>query len=349
MNFATMPSVPFPALTLLALTLLLVRALFPANQRHRGTLCFLMACILLITVSTLRWEFNLPLLRELQPILAMLLPPVVWHSFISMAPVHRQRYLIQLLGPAVLSFCIKIVWPASTDWLLILLFTGYGCSLLSLSRQGERRLIWCRLGELAQTKRMAFLAGFFLCLSAISDLLIFFDFTITGGELAPTIIVAAQTMLLPFIGAALLAAGKRVDKPEIAAKAVPARAVAAEDETAMIFKALENKVRDSQLYLNPDLTLALLARKTGIPARQVSSSVNALSQGNLSQWINGFRIERARTLLISTTLPVTEIMLASGFTTKSNFNREFQRVVGASPTAFRQQQRNSLTTHSEMR
>lgn len=344
-----MPSVPFPALTLLTLTLLLVRALFPANQRHRGTICFLVACILLITVSTLRWEYNLALLRHLQPILAMLLPPVVWHSFISMASVNRQRYLIQLLAPATLSFCIRIVWPASTDWLLILLFTGYGCSLLSLARQGERRLTSCRLGQLEQTKRMAFLAGCFLCLSAITDLLILFDFGMTGGELAPAIIVVAQTMLLPLIGTAILAAGKRVDPADIGAEVAPARPVVAEDEAVITFKALEKKVRDSQLYLNPDLTLALLARKTGIPARQLSGSVNAVSQGNLSQWINGFRIERAKALLVSTTLPVTEIMLESGFTTKSNFNREFQRVVGASPTAFRQQQRDSLTTRSEMR
>lgn len=344
-----MPSVPFPALTLLALTLLLVRALFPVNQRHRGTLCFLVACILLITVSTLRWEYNLPLLRHLQPILAMLLPPIVWQSFISMASVNRQRYLIQLLGPAALSFCIKSVWPASTDWLLILLFTGYGCSLLSLARQGERRLTSCRLSELKQTKKMAFLAGCFLCLSAITDLLILFDLGMTGGKLAPAIIVVAQTMLLPFIGAALLATGKRVDMTEIDTAVAPTRPAAVEDEAAIIFRALEKEVRDSQLYLNPDLTLALLARKTGIPARQLSSSVNAASQGNLSQWINGFRIERAKTLLVSTALPVTEIMLESGFTTKSNFNREFQRVVGASPTAFRQQQRDSLMTHSEMR
>ncbi|MCG1031431.1 MULTISPECIES: helix-turn-helix domain-containing protein [Leclercia] len=347
-DFATMPSVPFPVLTLLALTLLLVRALFPAHQRHRGTLYFLITCILLIAVTTLRWEFNLASLRHLQPFLAMLLPPVVWHSFISMAPVNRRRYLIQLLAPASLSLCIRIVWPASTDWLLILLFTGYGCSLLSFARQGGRRLTLCR-GELEQTKRMASLAGCFLCLSAIADLLILFDFGMTGGKLAPSIIAIAQAMLLPFIGAAILAAGKHVALAETGAKVAPARPVIVEDEAANTFNALEKMVRDSQIYLNPDLTLALLARKTGIPARQLSSSVNAVSAGNLSQWINGFRIERAKTLLVSTALPVTEIMLESGFTTKSNFNREFQRVVGASPTAFRQQQRENLTTHSEMR
>jgi len=68
----------------------------------------------------------------------------------------------------------------------------------------------------------------------------------------------------------------------------------------------------------------------------------------LSQWINGFRIERARELLISTPLPVTEIMLESGFITKSNFNREFQRITGVSPTVFRQQTGNSRVMNSEI-
>lgn len=344
-----MPSVPYPVLTLLALTLLLARALFPANQRHRGTLCFLVVCILLITISTLRWEYNDTFLRNIQSCLAMILPPVAWHSFISITHINRQRYLIPLLAPVTIALCIKSAWPSSTDWLLILLFTGYGCSLLNAARQGERLLTLCRLGDVQQTKRMAFLAGGFLCFSAITDMLIMFDFGMTGGKLAPAIVVVSQTMLLPFIGAAILAAGKRVKPADTSEEIVPSRPLPTEAEASQIFNMLEKKVRESQIYLNPDLTLALLARKTGIPARQLSGSVNAISQGNVSQWINGFRIERAKELLINSTLPVTEIMLESGFTTKSNFNREFQRIVGASPTTFRQQERDILATRSEMR
>lgn len=344
-----MPSVPYPVLTLLALALLLGRALFPAHQRHRGTLCFLAACILLITISTLRWEYNDALLRNIQSCLAMILPPVAWHSFISMVHINRQRYLIQLLAPVTIALCIKLAWPSLTDWLLILLFAGYGRSLLRVARQGEHLLTSCRLDDLKQTKRMAFLAGGFLCLSAITDMLIMFDFGMTGGKLAPAIVVVSQAMLLPFIGAAILAAGKHVEPTANREEIVPPRPLLTEDEASVTFNMLEKKVRESQVYLNPDLTLALLARKTGIPARQLSGSVNAVSQKNVSQWINGFRIERAKELLVNTTLPVTEIMLDSGFTTKSNFNREFQRIVGASPTTFRQQERDILATRSEMR
>lgn len=176
-----------------------------------------------------------------------------------------------------------------------------------------------------------------------------FDFGMTGGKLAPVIVIVAQTMLLPFIGAAILTAGRRVDQTDECEEIVQSCPLPTEDETSRTFNTLEKKVRESQLYLNPDLTLALLARKTGIPARQLSGSVNAVSKRNVSQWINGFRIERAKELLVNTTLPVTEIMLESGFTTKSNFNREFQRIVGVSPTTFRLQERDILATRSEMR
>lgn len=90
-----------------------------------------------------------------------------------------------------------------------------------------------------------------------------------------------------------------------------------------LYIVLEKKIHESELYLDPNLTLALLARKTGVPARNFSAAVNSVKQCNVSQWINGFRVERAKELLLSTSLPVTHIMLESGFMTKSNFNREF--------------------------
>lgn len=62
---------------------------------------------------------------------------------------------------------------------------------------------------------------------------------------------------------------------------------------------------------------------------------------NVSQYVNQLRIgEAARRLLVGDR-PITEIMHESGFTTKSNFNREFLRVYGANPSEWRRQQRLS--------
>ncbi|HCW66458.1 MAG TPA: AraC family transcriptional regulator, partial [Thalassospira lucentensis] len=51
----------------------------------------------------------------------------------------------------------------------------------------------------------------------------------------------------------------------------------------------------------------------------------------VSRYINKLRIEHACREL-ETGQNVTTAMLASGFNTKSNFNREFLRITGSTPT-----------------
>ena len=94
-------------------------------------------------------------------------------------------------------------------------------------------------------------------------------------------------------------------------------------------------ISEQNLYLNPNLTLNALARKTAVPARQISKAVNLTRGCNVSQWINGFRIDFTQQLLRNTALSVTEVMLEAGFATKSNFHREFLRISGMTPTAYR--------------
>ncbi|NCF08779.1 AraC family transcriptional regulator [Kosakonia sp. MH5] len=343
-------SVPFPVITLLVMLFLLSMPMLSGRKCHRGTLYFLVSCIVLLSISTLRWEYDSTLLRNIQSGLAMFLPPVAWHSFVSMTEIDRQRHRLLLFWPAAVSLCIRIIWPSSTDLILTVLFAGYGCSLLRIACQGEQLLTLSRLGELSQTTKMAFFAGCFLCMSALTDLMIAFDFSINGGKLAPAIIVIGQIILLPVIGAAVIGAGRTVAMavPDVTEKSSPVCLVDSAEDISGLYIRIEAQVRETQIYLNPDLTLSTLARKTGIPARQLSGAVNTVMRCNVSQWINGFRIERAKELLRSTSLPVTDIMLESGFMTKSNFNREFQRVAGLSPTLFRRQAGDNSVLSSEI-
>ena len=105
---------------------------------------------------------------------------------------------------------------------------------------------------------------------------------------------------------------------------------------ASVLAAFDALMRNKKLYRDPDLTLNRLSRRLGIPSRQISGAVNRLRDRNVSQAVNAYRIEEAKRLLSETDRPVSEIMLESGFQTKSNFNREFLRVTGISPSAFRQ-------------
>ena len=94
-------------------------------------------------------------------------------------------------------------------------------------------------------------------------------------------------------------------------------------------------MREKELFRDPDLTLNRLARRAGIPARQISGAVNRVQGRNVSQMVNEYRIAEAKRLLRENDLAVTQVMLESGFQTKSNFNREFLRATGMTPSDYR--------------
>lgn len=335
-----MLSVPFPVITLIAL-LLLIAALCTAGARHNGALRFLFASFILILTNTLRWEFHSDLLRNLQSVMAIFLPAIAWSSFVPPGEHRQKRYVLMLFVPVVLSLLIRLLWAPATDVVLGILFFSYGVALFRATGKPPFRSL--RPGEISHSDRLALFAGFFLCSSALTDLLIAVDFGFSGGKYATSIVAVTQFALLPLVGTLIF----RLINPPPLIGSDPGQEQNREKERAgtaeltALYRKLEKQVREDELYLNPDVTLALLARKTGIPARHVSAAVNSVRQCNVSQWINGFRVERAKALLINTALPVTQIMMESGFMTKSNFNREFLRLSGTSPGAYRQQARDN--------
>ncbi|WP_442796793.1 helix-turn-helix domain-containing protein [Pantoea vagans] len=343
-----MISVPFPVITLLALILLLP-TIYAGNQRHNGALRFLLACIVLISINTFRWQYESDFCKGLQSVLAMFLPAIAWHSFTPGNEEKWQRDVVVLLLPATLSLLVRLVWAPATDFILSLLYFIYGFGLLKNALSGHPSITLKRPGKISQHIILTFFAGSFLCLSGLTDLLIAFDFNISDGKHAASIIVVTQFALLPIVGTIIY---HFLNSPQRSEPVTRQETMTiddkspAEDMTAL-YMTLEKQVYETEMYLNPDLTLALLARKTGIPARQFSAAVNSVKKCNVSQWINGFRIERAKKLLLNTSLPVTHIMMESGFQTKSNFNREFQRLSGLSPGLFRQQARDNSGFCSE--
>jgi uncharacterized membrane protein YqaE (UPF0057 family) len=77
------------------------------------------------------------MLRNIQSVLAILLPPLAWHSFISMTETSKQRRWLVLLLPPTIAFLIRIVWPVATDFILFILFMGYGYGLFRIAWQGS--------------------------------------------------------------------------------------------------------------------------------------------------------------------------------------------------------------------
>jgi len=94
-------------------------------------------------------------------------------------------------------------------------------------------------------------------------------------------------------------------------------------------------LKESKLYLDTNLTLERLAKRLHVPARALSEAVNQTQNMNVSQYVNGFRLRHAAMLLQTSKLNVTQVMEQSGFLTRSNFYREFERVYALSPIEYR--------------
>lgn len=68
-----------------------------------------------------------------------------------------------------------------------------------------------------------------------------------------------------------------------------------------------------------------------MPAKRLSIAVNLVTGDNISRYVNGHRIAAACAAL-QAGQSATEAMFEAGFATKSNFNREFRRITGQTPS-----------------
>ncbi|MDO8882919.1 AraC family transcriptional regulator, partial [Pseudotabrizicola sp.] len=102
-----------------------------------------------------------------------------------------------------------------------------------------------------------------------------------------------------------------------------------------VLSRLDDLFAKDGLHRSEDLSLRRLSRRLGLPDRRASEAVNRLRGVNLSQFVNKYRIQDACGLLSETDQSILQVALAVGFASKSNFYREFKRIIGLTPSAWR--------------
>ncbi len=95
-----------------------------------------------------------------------------------------------------------------------------------------------------------------------------------------------------------------------------------------------------KLYLNQSLNVEQFSSKIGVPYRDVSYAINKTFGTNFFEFINSYRIEESKRYLADEKykdMTIMDILLESGFNSKSAFQRFFKRLTGTSPTEFRRE------------
>jgi AraC-like DNA-binding protein len=94
-------------------------------------------------------------------------------------------------------------------------------------------------------------------------------------------------------------------------------------------------------YLLADLSLETLATKLGLSGPQLSELLNQHLGKNFAMYINEFRVEAARKLLIAKPdLGILDVGYECGFSSKSSFNAIFRNSTGLTPSEFRHSKMN---------
>ena len=327
--------VPMPLFATLVLAFALVRFITTRDMRLLPHMLFATLMALYAVQSllvSLRWGYSVDNLATVMAFLAPLLPAVAYLAYKALSG-HQTGARLWPYAVVAVNWSVFVLAPALTDGMIIVTYLGFGGVLLWLARRGEDQVTLSPLGDAKVTLTAMGLTGAALIISAAVDIYVVYDFITNEGRNAGLLLSLAQTSLILVIGVAALF-GKATDLEEKDAPTIPSRPQSVEEDD-IVMQRLEELFTREGLHKTEDLSLRRLSRRLGVSDRQVSNAVNRTTQMSVSQFVNTFRIKEACTLLRDTDATILSISLEAGFATKSNFNREFSRVTGQTPSQWR--------------
>lgn len=321
--------------------------------RHRsyvascGMLALFFALISIsATLLCIHLVYYIPALTEIRALLALAAVPCLYLYFAMAGPEIRALSMPQFIHFAPVSSGIVIVL-AKISWLLdialILTYLAYLLALLPIWRDRENH--FSRLGEsVRQTKNWLLIAILFLTVTLILDVLISIDL-VGGGLLGQsTPLVFSSITLIAVVSFSLVGALGRPSlfehfynitveaefRPGSQDDGIPD---AADEELAG--KALQF-LKNPAVLADGSLTILRLARKLGVPARQLSRAINRVHQCSFSDLLNDKRVQLCQEIMQENRdRSLIDVMLDAGYVTKSNFYKQFSKRTGATPAAYR--------------
>ena len=327
------PSLPLPLVSALVLGVALASLLLRRGRPGLFAALVGVAAVQAMIISLAHY-YEIFVFRSLQPITAATIPPLAWAAlqFSAVRKPHLPCDLVHLTGP-VLVLLATVFLPAVLDGLIPALFMAYGAMVLRATWRGPDDLPRLPFETGHTPRRIWTVIALSLMVSAIGDVL--FAAAAIGDRPGwqPWIITVLSSLTLLTVGGLVLMRSRERGERDPTPKASSPLPRDPEADKKLMAR-LDTLLETRKLHLDPDMTLTRLARVLQVPVKQLSAAINRSTGNNVSRYVNGHRVREACHVLKGGT-NVTELMLASGFSTKSNFNREFLRVTGRTPSTWR--------------
>ncbi len=129
-----------------------------------------------------------------------------------------------------------------------------------------------------------------------------------------------------------------VETDEIRTSPSTAKSDGALDESTRnnLLSLVRQKMQDSSLFMDNQLTLARLAEAVGVSTHHLSEVLNQQDGKNFYRFVNEYRVNFVCTRLKEDpSVKILELALLSGFSSKSTFNAVFKQLTDQTPTQFR--------------
>lgn len=105
-----------------------------------------------------------------------------------------------------------------------------------------------------------------------------------------------------------------------------------------IWQQLNGYMRDKKPYLDNNLKLEQLAKGVGVSGNQLSQTINSVSGQSFYDFVNGYRVEKARELIESPDyahLSMLDVAMESGFANNATFHRHFKKRFSTTPLRYK--------------
>nr|WP_299381715.1 AraC family transcriptional regulator [Allomuricauda sp.] len=110
------------------------------------------------------------------------------------------------------------------------------------------------------------------------------------------------------------------------------------DKSKETFLRINTYVKENKKYLDPLLSLESLGNEVQLGTSSLSKLINENFDGNFSDYINHFRVNEAKAILLNpeyANYTIASIGLECGFNSKSSFYSAFGKLTGKTPSAYR--------------